>query len=109
MVVWLIPHVMWGVHGTGISTLDIFRATSRPLLVAIVAVALAYVAGAYFVLFQSPVFNLVLASSVMATAYSGLMIATGRDFYLDLLKSFTTSSPQYQEDDLAPSLSLPPK
>ena len=109
MVVWLLPHVMWGVHGTGISTLDIFRATSRPLLAAIVAVALAYIAGAYFGSFQSPVLNLVLASSVMAAAYSGLMIAMGRDFYLDLLKSFTTSSPQFQADDLAPSLSLPPK
>ena len=41
MVIWLLPHVVWTVRGTTVSPLDILRATSRPLISALVAVALA--------------------------------------------------------------------
>ena len=47
MVLWLLPHIVWCVHGTPISTFDLFARCSRPLIAAIVAVALAYVVGAY--------------------------------------------------------------
>ena len=55
IVLWLLPHLMWCVRGTPISTSDVLRAASRPLLAAIVAVVLAYIVGAYVGSFQSPV------------------------------------------------------
>ena len=41
MTLWVIPHLAWCVHGTGVSLKDIIWAISRPLLSAIVAAALA--------------------------------------------------------------------
>ena len=48
MVLWIIPHIIWCLRGTPITPLDLFRTCSRPLVSAIIAVALAYAACAYF-------------------------------------------------------------
>jgi PST family polysaccharide transporter len=108
MVAWLLPHLIWCVRGTQISTLDILRTASRPLFAAVVGVALAYLAVTFAGSFQSRILHLLLACGVMGATYSGLMIAMGKDFYLDLVKSLMGRSiPQYETGDLAPSLSLP--
>ena len=94
MVLWLLPHVVWNVHGTTISPLDIVRATSRPLICALLALALAWVADVSLGSSLSPFFHLVLAGGVMAISYSSLMVfVMGRDFYLDLLKALRQSAP----------------
>jgi PST family polysaccharide transporter len=93
MVIWLLPHVVWTVHGTTITPLDILRATSRPLVAALVALALAWTADASLGSFLTPFFRLVVACSVMAISYSSLMVfVMGRDFYLDLLKAMRSQS-----------------
>ncbi len=108
MVVWLPPHVVWCVHGTPVSTSDILRALGRPLLAATVATALAYLVVTYVGPTQSPTLNLLMACSVMAVAYSCLMIATGKQLYHDLLTSMRDrSAPEYQGNGLASSLSVP--
>ena len=48
MTVWLVPHVLWCLHGTAVSPRDLFFAISRPLLSAIVAAAVAFGAHFYF-------------------------------------------------------------
>lgn len=113
MVLWLIPHIIWCLHGTPITSLDLFRTSTRPLVSAIVAVALAYAACAYYGTPQSPLSQLALAGSVMMTAYSCLMIfVMGKDFYLDLVRamrntSFSSSGTKEMED--LGYLSLTPK
>jgi O-antigen/teichoic acid export membrane protein len=113
MMLWLVPHLMWTLHGTALTPMDVLRASSRPLVSAIVAVVLAYLAHSYFSSLQSPFSQLVLACSVMAATYSCLMIyVMGKDFYLDLLRAMRdTSSPSSDVGDFQPVgyLSLPPQ
>ena len=42
MALWLVPHVLWCIHGTVISPGDIFFAISRPLFAAVVAAICAF-------------------------------------------------------------------
>jgi O-antigen/teichoic acid export membrane protein len=93
MTVWLGPHVIWCLHGTNITPLDILRAGSRPLLSALAAVILAYVAHSCLRM-PGPFFALLLDGVVMAVSYAGvlLFIMGQRTFYLDLLKSIGKSS-----------------
>lgn len=97
MALWLVPHVVWCVHGMTITPLDLFWAASRPLLSAIVAVVLAYAALASLSPLQSPFFRLVVECGVMMTAYPCMLLFVmgQKAFYLDLLKAIATSpSPQ---------------
>ena len=48
MTVWLVPHILWCLHGTVISPRDLFLAISRPLLSAVFAAAVAFGAHFYF-------------------------------------------------------------
>jgi PST family polysaccharide transporter len=113
MMLWLIPHVVWCLRGTPITPLDLFRSGSTPLISAIVATALAYAACAYLAPLQTSVSRLVLAGAVMMAVYAGLMVlAMGKDFYLDLVKAMrntSLSSSERREDEGANGLSLTPK
>lgn len=92
MLLWLLPHIVWTLHGTPVTPLDLLRTSSRPLIAASVAAALAYAVCAYFAP-QSPFVGLALAGAVMAIAYSCLMIfVMGMDFYLDLVKAIRNTS-----------------
>ena len=94
MVLWLLPHIVWCLHGTTITPLDLLRTTSGPLFSALVAVTLAYAVHAYFGSSLTPFFRLVLAGTVMAAAYSCLMTcAMGKDFYLDLFRAMRNTPP----------------
>jgi PST family polysaccharide transporter len=93
MVLWLLPHIVWCLHGTPIAPLDLLRASSRPLVSTIAAVALAYTVCAYCGPLQTPFSHLALAGGVMLAAYSCLMIfVMGKDFYLDLVKAMRNNS-----------------
>ena len=46
MMVWVIPHIIWCVHGTPISPRDILLAVSGPLFSGVLAGGLAFRAGA---------------------------------------------------------------
>jgi O-antigen/teichoic acid export membrane protein len=87
-VLWLLPQIVWCLHGTPITPLAVLRVSSWPLVSAVAAVALAYVVLTYGGSLQSSFFRLVLASGVMLTAYSTIMIfVMGKDFYLDLIRA----------------------
>ncbi len=93
MILWLVPHVIWSLRETPISPLDLLKASGRPLISASVAVALAYAVRAYFGGLQTPLAQLALAGSVMMASYSSLMVlAMGKDFYLDLARAMRTTS-----------------
>ncbi len=89
MVLWLVPHVVWALHGTTIKPLDLFRAASRPLLSACVAVALACAVQYYMSPLQSPFLRLAVDGSVMAVVYPCMLLFVmgQKSLYLDLLQS----------------------
>jgi len=95
MTVWLIPHILWCTHGTGISFKDIVQAVSRPLLSAIVAGAVAFVVQFLYGQSQSHLARLILEGTVLLGVYVVMLfyVMKQKAFYLDLLRSLRGRSP----------------
>jgi len=94
MTVWLIPLVVWALHGTIISPRDILRVLSRPLASSIVAGALAFGVHLAYGRLLSPLPRLALESLVLLVIYLGMLlfVAGQKTFYLDLLRGLRGSS-----------------
>ena len=88
MTLWVIPHILWCVHGTVISLRDILLAASRPLASGILAGGLAFGVRLMSGLFVSPLPRLVLETSVLFAAFFGVLLFAGgqKSLYLDLLR-----------------------
>ena len=88
MTIWLVPHILWCLHGTAISPRDILVASSRPLLSAIVAAACAFGAQLYLGEGAAPLLRLALEGGVMAVVYFlMLLFVMGQStFYLNVIK-----------------------
>ena len=88
LTLWVIPHILWCVHGTAISVRDILLAVSRPLASGILAGGLAFGVRLICGQFVSPLPRLVLESSVLFVAFFGvlLFVAGQKSLYLDLLR-----------------------
>jgi len=95
MVFWVVPHIVWCVHGTIISYRDIFAIASRPLLSGVVAGALAVGVLFLFGHALSPILRLLLGGGVLLGAYAGMLLYVmgQKSFYLDLLRALRQRSP----------------
>jgi len=95
MVLWILPAIAWGVHGTGITFWDVLLTVRWPLVTGGVAALLAYGVHSVYGRNLSPVLRLTLDCTVMLVVYLGMLLfATGqRAFYMELLRSLkgTTS------------------
>lgn len=87
MILWVLPHNAWCVHGTVVSFGDILLTASRPLATGIVAGGLAFGVRLACGQLMPPLPRLVLESSVvLVTFLSILLFVTGQKaFYVDLL------------------------
>jgi O-antigen/teichoic acid export membrane protein len=96
LMLWLVPHMIWCLRGTGISPVELFRSIWPSLGSATVAVAVAYSAQVSFGHFESAILRLALDTGIMAATYSVmLLIVMGqRSFYLDLVSQLRTSRAQ---------------
>jgi O-antigen/teichoic acid export membrane protein len=94
LTLWVIPHIMWCVHGTAISLRDVLLAAARPLACAILAGALAFGARLMCGLSASPLARLFLESSVLFGAFFGMLlfVAGQKSLYLDLLRGLKKPS-----------------
>jgi O-antigen/teichoic acid export membrane protein len=94
MTLWVIPHIAWCVHGTGISVRDIWLTVSRPFLSGIVAAGFA--SGVQFLYSQSlsPLPRLVLGNTVLFGIYAAMLLYVmgQKAFYLDLVRGFRKRS-----------------
>jgi O-antigen/teichoic acid export membrane protein len=101
MLLWMIPAIVWAVHGTVISVRDILMAVRWPLASSVVAAPLAY--GVQFLYGQSMSIlpRLILEGSVLIAAYLGMLLfVTGqKTFYLDLLRGLI-GSPSVKQKSL---------
>jgi O-antigen/teichoic acid export membrane protein len=86
MTLWIIPVIVWSVHGTVISVRDILVTVSRPLASSIVAAGLAL--GVRFFSAQPPLPRLLLESTVLLSAYLVMLlyVMDQKPFYVDLLR-----------------------
>jgi PST family polysaccharide transporter len=95
MILWVIPHILWCVHGTAISLRDILLAVSRPLASGILAGTLALGLRLICGQFVSPLPRLVLESGVLFVTFFGivLFVAGQKSLYVDLLTGLKQPSP----------------
>jgi hypothetical protein len=94
MILWLIPHILWCVHGTVISLRDILLAVSRPAASGVLAGAVAFGVRLMCSQFFSPLPRLVLESGVLFGTFFGVLLfaAAQKSLYLDLLRGLRPSS-----------------
>jgi PST family polysaccharide transporter len=104
-LLWMIPIIPWGVHGTVISTWDVVRTVSRPLASVVPASGLAFgivfLAGAMF----TPLVKLVIESAVLFSSYAVILlfVAGQKSFYLDLLRTMR-GRPAVEKQDVVSAL-----
>jgi PST family polysaccharide transporter len=94
MVLWLIPVVVWSVHGTVISFKDILIAVSRPLASSIVAAGVAFGVLLFGGQLLAPLPRLLLECSILLVTYLGMLlfVAGQKSFYVDLLRGLNGPS-----------------
>jgi PST family polysaccharide transporter len=99
MMLWLVPHVIWALHGTMITPGDVVSATIRPFFASIFAGAIAFAVHAYIISSGSHLLRLLLAGGVMTSLYLliFLFIMGQRTFYFELFKGLRGS--QYSTPD----------
>jgi O-antigen/teichoic acid export membrane protein len=96
MSLWVLPHVLWCVHGTAISFRDVLYAACRPLgaglAAGVVTVGFQLIVGSHFTPFQ----RLILESAVLFTAFFGvlLFIAGQKSLYMSLVAGLKGLSPK---------------
>ena len=97
MSLWVVPHIVWCVHGTIISPRDVLLALSRPLLAGMVGAALVLGADFYLGQLQVPLLRLVLGGSIMlGTYYLMLLVVMGqKTLYLDLFNRLKSALPKH--------------
>jgi PST family polysaccharide transporter len=96
MTLWLIPHIVWCLHNTSISPLELFAAISRPLLSGLIAAAAAFGIGLYVneAFGLSTLSRLIIGGGAMALIYVVvlLFILRQKDLYLDVLRGLKEPS-----------------
>ncbi len=88
MVLWVVPHVAWCVHGTPISLRDVAATVIRPLASGVVAGAVAYAARLTCGGFLPPWLRLILESGLLAVIFFAVLVfvAGQKALYVDLLR-----------------------
>lgn len=103
MILWAVPLIAWGVHGTAISLRDVARVVSRPLLSGMAAATVA--AGVAFWCGGSlgPLARLLLEGSTLLTGYAVMLLYVmgQKRFYLDLFRLLTRRQPVEPADLIA--------
>ena len=93
MVLWLVPHLIWCLHGTGITVREVLSAAGRALFSGV----LAAIAGAAVQHFAAPIpsaiLRLALGGTVMLVVYglALLFVMKQSEFYFDLLRALKGS------------------
>jgi PST family polysaccharide transporter len=88
MTLWLVPHVLWSLHNTVVSPLDLFLAMWRPCLASIVAGISAFWVVFYQFQSQPPILRLLVGAGVMGSMYLGvlLFVMGQKTLYVDMVR-----------------------
>jgi O-antigen/teichoic acid export membrane protein len=104
MVLWVVPHIAWGVHGTAVSLRDIALTASRPFVSGIVAGAVTF--GAQYLWGQSlsALPKLILGAAVLLSVYVGMLfyVMGQKSLYLKLFRDIRGRS-SVEEKNLVPA------
>jgi PST family polysaccharide transporter len=97
--IWLVPHILWCIHGTNISFVDILSVVKRPVISAAVAASLAFAVQFQFGQSLSPLLRLVMGCGILFLAYVLMLLYVmgQRAFYVDLIRGLASRSSVDQE------------
>jgi PST family polysaccharide transporter len=102
MTVWLIPHILWCIHGTNISFGDILGVVKRPVVSAAVAALIACAVQFQFGQNLPPLLRLIIGCGILFAIYVVMLLYVmgQKAFYTDLIRGLANRSP-VEEKDLA--------
>ena len=88
MMLWVIPCLAWCTHGSMILLRDLLPAVGRPLISAMVAVAVTYIAQSYYGPFMGPLLRLITGVAILGLVYLWMLLGVmgQKELYLDLLR-----------------------
>ena len=94
MVLWLVPHICWCLHGTTISVRELLSAAGRALLSGAVAAIAAASVQHFAAPVSSPILRLALGGTVMLAVYvfALLFVMKQSKFYFGLLRALKGAS-----------------
>jgi O-antigen/teichoic acid export membrane protein len=103
MMLWVIPCIIWSVHGTAISFRDIVLAVGRPLVGSLVAAGFAFGVRSVSIQFLSTLPRLVLEITILLVTFMAMLLfVTGQKaLYLDLVRGLRRPSSAREEGGLA--------
>ena len=104
MTLWLIPHIAWCVHGTGVSLRDILVTVSRPLFSGLVGAGLAFAVHYVCMPLMPALPRVIIAGVVLLAVYVGMLfyVMGQKALYLDILRGFRKRA-STEEPALAPA------
>lgn len=93
LILWLVPHMAWCIHGTSISGQDILKASARPFLSALVAAGVTFGVGLLYGSSLSPFLRLLIGGGLLLIVYLWMLLYVMRqkEFYIDLLQSLRSN------------------
>jgi O-antigen/teichoic acid export membrane protein len=94
MTLWLVPHIMWCIHGTTVLLRDVLMAVYRPMLSGIVAGVIGFAVQFFCSEIFSPILRLLLGVCAMVGSYLLVLlyVAGQKSFYMDLLRGLRRRS-----------------
>jgi O-antigen/teichoic acid export membrane protein len=94
MTLWVVPHIVWCVHGSMISLRELSHAIFQPFFSATVAAALAFAVQFFFGQSLSPLPRLILGGGLLLASYLWMLLYVmgQKAFYLDLLRGLRKPS-----------------
>lgn len=102
LILWVVPHIAWCIHGTMISPKDVLQAVGRPLLSTMVAAAFTYIVDLTLAQSLAPLARLLFSGGLLVVAYLWMLLFVmgQKSFYLDLLRSLRKRSPVGEKESL---------
>jgi PST family polysaccharide transporter len=93
MCLWVVPHVLWCLHGTNVAPRDLAIAAARPLFATFVAGLVAFAVHYAVQGLAWPFARLAIACAVMAAVHFAMLwfVLAQRAVYLDLLRGLRTA------------------
>ena len=90
MALWLVPHVIWCLHGTAVSPSDLVVAARKPFLASLLAAGPAFAAHHLLLGLEWPIIRLALSGAALAAVYFGVLLSLLDEWkaYLELLGGF---------------------
>ena len=104
MILWVIPHTAWCVHGTGVSLRDILVTVSKPLVSGLAGAVVAFAVHRICVPLMPALPRVIIAGTVLSAVYVVVLFygMGQKALYIDVLKGFRKHAP-VDDKELVPA------